>query len=338
MTARRGDRITSQPPFIALPLESGSGSLHARCSGVVGRSYAERMTTLQPEMVTRLTILATAVEMANRKSAPDVGGSALLEALPASLGVTAGDLEDHVRLMEQRGLAKGVFSFAGLNAVMVKPAGKDLAAQFERDRRDPVARHLQLQDDYLRWLYVCIEIDEVEPTADAFLNASAGYLGLAYTGRELAKATSSLRSAELLASDSLSLTVEGRKAVEHGRSVRDLDRRPLVSHVTTTVTGSTNVTVGSSHVTQTATVPTSWSEDVERLLALLSESLVALPSEVGEAIVPLVQDARDAAREQSPSRAKRALDKIAEFLGATASGALGGHLASQIPAVVALLG
>ncbi|WP_218682011.1 hypothetical protein [Microbacterium sp. BF1] len=98
------------------------------------------------------------------------------------------------------------------------------------------------------------------------------------------------------------------------------------------------MTVGSSHVTQTATVDSRWHDEAESLLQLLSESLVALPEEARDAVAPLVEDARGGVAEQNPSRVKRALGKVGEFLGSTASGALGGHLATQIPTVLALLG
>ncbi|QNA93166.1 MULTISPECIES: hypothetical protein [unclassified Microbacterium] len=295
------------------------------------------MTVLQPEMVTRLSILSIAAEMAARTSNGDVGGRALLDALPGSLGVTAGALDDHVKLMEQQDLVKGIFTMGGLAAVFVRPRGKDLAAQFERDRRDPVDRLLALEDDYLRWLYTRVEIEGVVPVARDFLDAKFGYLGIAYTEGEVEKATSRLHAKDLLEPGSLDMTETGRKTVEHKRSVRDLDRVATVSHVTTHITDSTNVSVGSSNVTQTATIQASWADEVTRLLEIVGQSMAALPDKVGDAIAPLVEDAREGVAAEEKSRVKRALSSIAGFLNDTAAGALGGHLATQIPQVMALL-
>lgn len=296
------------------------------------------MTVLQPEMITRLRILGKVAEMTARTSGGSAGGRALLEELPESLRVSAKALDDHVRLLEQQGLVKGIFTMGGLAAVSIMPRGKDVAAQFERDRRDPVARLLQLEDDFLRWVYVCVEIEDVEPDVERYLSTGAAYLGVDYTPREVSRAISRLRAAELLLPENLKLTPDGQKIVEHRQSVRDLERGATVNKVTTHVTGSTNVSVGSSYVMQTATMDPSWASEVTRLLEIISQSLPALPADIGEVVVPLVEEAVEGAAGAELSRVKRALGRIADLLNDTAAGALGGHLATQIPQVLALLG
>lgn len=289
-------------------------------------------------MVTRLRILSKIAEMAARTSNGDAGGRALLDELPDSMGVTEQSLDDHVRLLDQQDFVRASFTFGGLAAVFIKPRGKDLAAQFERDRRDPVARLLQLQDDYLRWLYIKIEIEDIVPSADGFLDTEAGYLGVEYSAREVERATARLRAAELLLVDELDLTTAGRKVVEHKRSVRDLERGSTVNNVTTHVTRSTNVSVGSAHVTQTSTVGPQWVEEVTSLLEVLGQSLSALPESIAAAVQPLLDEAREATDKNEPSRAKKALGRVADFLNDTTAGALGGHLATQIPQILAILG
>ncbi|MFC7925180.1 hypothetical protein [Microbacterium laevaniformans] len=294
------------------------------------------MNVLQPEMITRLQVLSVVAEMAARSSSGDVGGRALLEGLPDSLGVTAGALEDHVRLLEHQGFVKGVFTMGGLASVFIQPLGKDAAAQFERQRRDPVRRIIAARDDVLRWAYISAELNGITPVAGDFLDTRAGYLGVPYTEAEVEGAARHLRTAELIHAGSWELTDAGRQVVEGEESVRDIERGAV--YHTTHITGSTNVSVASSHVTQTAVTHPHWSDEVLRLLEVVEQSIVALPEGIAGSVRPLLEEARDSAEREEPSLAKRALNRITDILSDSAAGALGGHLATQIPQVLAMMG
>ena len=111
-----------------------------------------------------------------------------------------------------------------------------------------------------------------------------------------------------------------------------------MNNVTAIVTGGTNVSVGSAHVTQSVTAHTEWEVEVGRLLDVLAEAAPALPEGAKQALTPLIDEARDGTVAADTSRVRRALDGIGEFLSDTAAGALGAHLATQIPQVLAMLG
>ena len=287
-------------------------------------------------MILRLQILSTIAAMAAESSNGDAGGRALLDRLPDQLGVTAGALEDHVRLLEGQGYVKGVFTMGGLAAVFIRPLGKDVAAQFERQRRDPVRRLVAVRDDVLRWAYISAELNGVPPGTGDYLDTRAGYLGIPYTEAEVEGAARRLRTAELISAGSWELTDAGRQLVEDEKSVRDIDRGGV--HHTTHISGSTNVSVASSHVTQTAHVQSQWADEVTRLLAVVEQAVVALPDEVAVLVTSLVEETRGGVERSDPSWAKRALNRIAGVLSDSAAGALGGHLATQIPQVLAMMG
>lgn len=73
----------------------------------------------------------------------------------------------------------------GLNTVSLKPSGKNLAMQFDQMRSDPVLRIRELQDAYLRWLYVQTEQRGMNPTVSEFMATSPSFHGVPYTDQEL---------------------------------------------------------------------------------------------------------------------------------------------------------
>ncbi|MFJ4036901.1 hypothetical protein ACIPVB_02355 [Microbacterium sp. NPDC090007] len=293
---------------------------------------------MQPELVTRLRILSKIVELTEQQSTDSVSGAVLLRSVPEDLGITQHTLEDHVHLLDQRGLVKGAFTMGGLSAVFIKPAGKDAIADFERERIDPIRRLLALQDELLRWAYIRSETEGLTPSIDAFLATGAGYLGVDYTLTELARAAARLLASGLMEEGASAVTSAGMNAVENNRSVREIVREARVNNVTAIVTGGTNVNVGGSHLTQSLTASTEWGVEVARLLDVLADAVPALPEGSKGALAPLIGEAHDATVAGDSSRVRRALNAIGVFLADTATGALGGHLASQIPQVLALLG
>lgn len=284
--------------------------------------------------------------LADGKSSPMVTTARLLDDLALWLSPTRSELDHHVTLLEEGRLAKGMRSVGGLVGVSATPRGKEQAASFGRDRDNRVLRLRQLQDDYLRWLYEKIELDGESPTAQDYLAEFPSYLGQVYETSELENAVSRLRAAGFIDGDPWEdaahtrpeLTDKARRAVESFRSVHEgppVSGPQNINH--TYVGGNSNVSVASSHVTQNLTVENGWSEQVAQFIDAVSQMMPLFSDDLKADLARQVENARDAVQQQEPKKARRALTAIGKFLGDTASGALGGVLAAQIPLLLQLL-
>ncbi len=257
------------------------------------------------------------------------------------------DLRDLLTQLMDRGFLSGFPSLGGLNTVFLEPKGKELALRVRDLREDPVARARQLQDDYLRWLYTEVEQAGGSPTATDYLATKPNFHGVPYTDRELVTAGVRLKEGGFIDGDGRyaypapaqpRLTPLGRRVVERGRSVHDEPESPAtVQHFTTTVHGNANIANASPGATQSLTINTEWAAAATEVLDAVDQSLATLPTDMTSAVAALVEDARSAVAENSPTRAKRALNALGSFLGDTASGALGGLLSAQVLALVAAL-
>lgn len=260
-------------------------------------------------------------------------------------------LDDAVRLLEQRGLLTAFHSGAGLNGIHLQPQGRSLAAKLELARRDPVARLKQLQDDYLRWVYLTTEVEERRPTATEFLTTDTSYNGIPYSAQELLRAGVRLKERGFIEGEGRysyaapaqpKVTAFGRSVVEQGRSVHDVveepTSQPSSQQFFTTVHGNANVANGGSDVVQTLNIAPDWAEHVERVVAAVVQALDSLPPGTAGPLRPLLDEARIAVEERSPSRAQRALRAVGAFLTDTSSGVLGGMLGAQALALLPMLG
>jgi hypothetical protein len=306
------------------------------------------MSTMSPEQILRLRILAAAAALGAGSTTESVDPIAVAEFIDPANPMSRRDISDHVALLERSGWVKAVDSLAGLTGIFLTPGGKDAATQFERAQKDPVARIRQLQDDYLRWVYVETEIEDRHPTPSQFHALAPSHLGLAYTEREIEKAGARLKGAGYIVGPEVDqydapiypeLTQKGRWVVENGKSVHD--PTPTVAgtthNYTTNVAGPANVANGSTNVTQTMHAESGWTNEATKILDIIAQAITALPAAIQAEVATEVRVARDAVNANEPSRAKQALSAIGGFLGDAGSGALGGLLAGQLLPVIALL-
>ena len=257
-------------------------------------------------------------------------------------------LDDELSLLLERRLLEGFRSLAGLNGVFLTPRGKASALELEARRSDVVARFKQLQDDYLRWLYSETEIFGRGPSPDDFLASKPAFLGLPYTATEVERAGARLKEGAFISGESAwqytgplrpKVSAKGRLVVEAGRSVHDQASlaHAVQNNFSTTVHGNANVANASPGATQNLVVE-GWGERVTETLDAVEQALASLPSEVRDALAPLIAEARIGVSQNEPGRARRALQAVGTFLGDATSGALGGLLGGLVMELIPVLG
>lgn len=262
--------------------------------------------------------------------------------------LTENDFHRQVDLLESRGLVRTQRAANNTPYVLdVEAEGREAAADFARKRVDRVARVRQLQDDYLRWLYLEIEHENRSPTPDDYLATNPSFYGLPYTAAELLKAGSRLRDAAFIEgpdSDQYdaplrpALTVEGRRTVESNRSVHDESHHGAsIQNIHNNVAGHANVNFG-NNVTQNLSVNAPWTAEVQEFLDAVAQAAPTMSEDLRADIEPYLEDGRQGVIEQQPSKVKAAIEGIRGFLSAATSGALGNILATQVPALLSLLG
>lgn len=290
-------------------------------------------------------ILHLMVTLSDKSSTSSIGLSKLLADLQQTYPeVTETVLGQHLELLEDRGLVRTQRNGGGVVWILeLNSEGRELAAAFVHDRNDPVKRVRQLQDDYLRWVYLEIEYENHSPAPEAFLATSPTFLGVPYTAKELEKAGSRLRDNAYISGEGAwqhaaplrpQLTAKGRHTVEENRSVHDA--LPQQASVIAHVNGYANLTVG-DYATQTLTVNNDWPEALTKFLDAVSEAAATMPADVRAALDPQLDEAREAVASREPSKVKKTVGAIGTFLSAATSGALGNVLAQQIPLLLAVL-
>lgn len=276
-----------------------------------------------------------------------MGPTGVLHALQSlHPNVTERAFLQHVKLLESRMLVTAQWTAGDLPWVLNATAeGREVAADFARERENPVARVRQLQDDYLNWLHREIEHEDRSPTPDDYLATTPSFLGIPYTAKELLKAGQRLRDAGFIEGPETdqydaplrpSLTPKGRSTIELDRSAHDEPRSGSVQNINN-VAGNANINFG-DHVTQNMQVNAPWVDQVQEFLDAVAQAGTVLPEEIRAEVEPYVEDARDGVAEQEPSKVKTAIKGIQGFLSSATSGALGNILASQVPALISLLG
>jgi hypothetical protein len=122
--------------------------------------------------------------------------------------------------------------------------------QFDQMRSDPASRIRELQDTYLRWLYVQTEQRGLNPTVSEFMATSPGFHGVPYTDQELLKAGVRLKEGGFIEGEGRfsypapaqpRLTARGRSVIDKNRSVHDESDQPALQYFNTTVHGNANV-------------------------------------------------------------------------------------------------
>ncbi|MDL9980071.1 hypothetical protein [Microbacterium candidum] len=294
----------------------------------------------------RLRVLVGILELADGKVNEFVETERVVEGIGAELELSRDDLVNEFELLDHEGLVTAHRTLGGLNHVLVRPEGKSAAESFDQARRDVVVRRRHLQDDYLRWLYEEIEVHGHGPTPDDFLRGGAHFHGVAYTSDELMKAGARLKEGAYIGGQEAwqysaplrpQLTAKGRHTVEQGRSVHDPVLPAPTQHFETHVQGPANVSIASSHVTQTLVVTDpAWGDKVSAVLDAVTQAIGALTVDESTQVAQLVDEARQGVSVQEPTRTKQALIALGGFLKDVSSGALGGILSTQVLALVAL--
>ncbi|MET2012984.1 hypothetical protein ABXJ56_15680 [Microbacterium chocolatum] len=305
------------------------------------------MNKLTPSDARRLRVLLAVYQVAHGKTGEGVATDDLERHLDGALDIDRDSLEDILQGLWDQRLVIGFRGGDGLNTVFLQPHGKDLAMQFDRMRSDPTLRVRELQDAYLRWLYVQTEEQGLHPTVSDYLATSPGFYGSPYTDQELMKAGTRLKNNGFIEGEGRysypapaqpQLTARGRLVIEKNRSVHDEPHQPAPQYFNTTVHGNANVANASPGSNQVFLVDSEWAAKSTAVLDAIEQALSTLPPDMSTTAAALVADARHAVETNSPSRTKRALTALGSFLGDTTAGALGGLLSAQAIAVTSLLG
>lgn len=292
-------------------------------------------------------ILALIVELSDETTSTASPTAVLQRTQEIQPEMSSTTFNQHLEFLESRGLVTAQRNAGGdAYIVAVTPDGRDTASAFIAERDNPVLRRKHLQDDYLRWLYTRIEIEDGSPTPTEYLTTSPTFLGSPYTAKELEKAGGRLRDAAYIDGPGAwqydapirpRLTAKGRHTVESGRSVHDTnDAPPPVQNISTVVHGNANVAVG-DHASQTMTVNNAWPEKVTAFLDALAQASPTLPVELQDALQPHVQEVQQGVTQKDPSKVRAALTAIGGFLGAVSSGTLANILATQLQPLLDLL-
>lgn len=305
------------------------------------------MTQLALADARRMRVLLAVYQVADGKTGERVATDDLERHLEGDLDIDRDSLEDVLQTLWNRRLVLGFRGGDGLNTVFLEPIGKDLAMQFDLLRSDPSLRIRELQDAYLRWLYVQTEQRGLNPTVSDYMATSPGFHGVPYTDQELLKAGVRLKDGGFIEGEGRfsypapaqpRLTARGRLVIEKDRSVHDEPDQPALQYFNTTVHGNANVANASPGSNQVLVVDSEWAAKSTAVLDAIEQALSTLPADMSSAVAALVADARNAVETDAPSRAKRAFTALGSFLGDAASGALGGLLSAQAVALIPLLG
>jgi hypothetical protein len=324
-----------------------SQTVIAERSRVGARPYADLVTQLTLADARRMRVLLAVYQVADGKTGESVATDDLEGHLEGDLDIDRDSLEDVLQTLWNRRLLLGFRGGDGLNTVFLEPIGKDLAMQFDLLRSDPALRIRELQDAYLRWLYVQTEDRGLNPTVSDFMATSPAFHGVPYTDQELLKAGVRLKDGGSIEGEGRfsypapaqpRLTARGRLVIEKDRSVHDEPDQPALQYFNTTVHGNANVANASPGSNQVLVVDSEWAAKSIAVLDAIEQALSTLPADMSTAVAALVADARNAVEIDSPSRAKRAFTALGSFLGDAASGALGGLLSAQAVALIPLLG
>ncbi len=298
-----------------------------------------------PEQVVRMQVLAAVVNLAAGRTGQSVSVDDLVTALEDGTPLSRHEIAEHIELLEQSHFVEGFHSLAGLMSVFLLPQGKDAASQFARDAQNPVQRMNHLQDDYLRWLYVEIELNGGAPTPDGYLATSPAYLGLPYTDVELQRAGNRLVENKLISGPKAwgydaplrpILTPLGRQCIERNQSVRTLTAEPTPSIVN--VHGNANVAIGSSHVKQSMSIDTETARALLQSLEAVRQAVPLLPAALQDQIQTLTAESVAALEKNESSKFMTAIKALTGALKDTATGALGNVLGNQLLGLASSLG
>lgn len=302
------------------------------------------MTELTGAQVRSLRVLHAIWRGANGRANENVSSDTVHANLSAPVPLDV-DLDAELRILKSRSLVDYWAGGAGIGAAFLTPEGRNLAEEFDAQRRSLPHRRRQLREDYLSWLYNEIEGHDRRPTPDGFLATSPSYLGEPYSESDVQKVGAWLRDHGFITGQGAwqydaplhpQLTAKGSWVIETGRSPNDPPPSTSAQY-TTVVHGDANVANASTAVSQQLATSGGWIADAKTLLDSVDQAMPALRD--ADEVSKLIAEARAEieVKNPEPGRVKKALSKLGDFLGRSGSGALGGVLAKQISDLIGSL-
>jgi len=300
-------------------------------------------SSLPAAQIAQLRVLALVSE-AVESSGNDLTYALLHERVELETDLSGYSVKGQLRLLKADGLVILDERYNGAIAgVRLSTSGQMRAGEFNEWRNSLHARRRQLRDDYLNWLYEQIEEHETHPTPDDFLKLGHTFAGIPFTGTDLEKTGEWLAKNGFIDGQAAwqykgplfpTLTAKGSFTVENQRSTNDAP--PSMGHTfNTTVNGSANLAQASTNVHQHLSVE--WKFEGLRLADTIGQALPSL-GDVSEVVREQLAIARtELTGAADVSRVKTIFGSIADFLGQTAAGTLGGVLATMTTAYLATL-
>ncbi|MFL4480533.1 hypothetical protein ACIPUB_19945 [Paeniglutamicibacter sp. ORCA_105] len=184
---------------------------------------------------------------------------------------------DDLRWFENQGWVWFEADGTGISGVVVKAAGSEAVRAFKTAREDIAARVKVARDNYLRWLYDCDMNGDTGLRYEDFRSSKHGsYLGVEFTDQEIGKAASWLIAKKYMTGNLMSagyytypkITTAGSDIIEGPGSLAGIASSAYSSITNVNVNGShgSNVNVGGSNVTQTATATVKQVQEAQKFV------------------------------------------------------------------------
>ncbi|MFJ6416502.1 hypothetical protein [Paeniglutamicibacter sp. NPDC091659] len=187
-------------------------------------------------------------------------------------------LQEDIRWMLKKGWLHSEEMLSGFDHVSITDAGEDVVHTLRSARSNMPNRARALRDNYLRWLYDCDHNGDTRLTYDAFRATPHGnYLDQEFSDQEIRRATSRLAEDDFIAGEKMAtgsianprLTTAGFDVIERYGSLANIpasQQGNVTTHISLADSHGSNISVGSSNVTQSSNVSVEQLEQVQKFI------------------------------------------------------------------------